>query len=114
MKKPVIILLHVGYWLVFLLLLFVLYGLSSAAALNNEQDPGVGAGEWFKLMFSTTILPGVICFYTFYFTIFSRFLQKRRIPRIFYQCFCCFLCCSNYWWRSWFFELFFRAFLFTG
>jgi two-component system LytT family sensor kinase len=87
MKKPVIILLHVGYWLVFLLLLFVLYGLSSAAALNNEQDPGVGAGEWFKLMFSTTILPGVICFYTFYFIIFSRFLQKRRIPAFFISVF---------------------------
>ena len=87
MKKPVIILLHVGYWLVFLLLLFVLYGLSNAAALSNEQDPGVGAGEWFKLMFSTTILPGVISFYTFYFIIFSRFLQKRKIPAFFISVF---------------------------
>lgn len=83
MKKPIIIILHIGYWLIFLLLLVVLYALTNAAALGNEANEGIGVGEWLKLMFSTTILPGIICFYTFYFFLFSKFLQQRKILAFF-------------------------------
>jgi two-component system LytT family sensor kinase len=43
MKKPVIVLLHIGYWLIYSLLLFVFYGLISAGMASNAKEiSGIG------------------------------------------------------------------------
>lgn len=83
MKKPVIILLHIGYWLVFMLLLIVLFALSNAAASDTDNITALSTVNWYRMMFATTILPGAICFYGYYTVLFSRFLQKRRIGAFF-------------------------------
>lgn len=83
MKKPVIILLHIGYWLIFMLLLTVLFGLSNAAAGYNNNDENMSVWNWYRMMTATTILPGVLCFYGYYTILFSKFLHKRRIVAFF-------------------------------
>ncbi len=83
MKKYVIILLNIGYWAVFMLLLFVLFGLiTQATAVENQEDTPT-LWEWMRFMFSTTILPALVCFYLNYFVVFNRFLRKRKIGAFF-------------------------------
>jgi len=83
MNKSVVVLLHIGYWLVFTLLLAVLFGLSNAATAGDADRDFNSLYEWLKLMFGTTILPAVICFYGYYGLLFTRFLLKRKIAAFF-------------------------------
>ncbi len=83
MKKYVIILLHIGYWAIFMLLLFVLFALISAGATEENKDDMPVLLDWLRFMFSTTILPALFCFYLNYFLVFDRFLRTRRIAAFF-------------------------------
>lgn len=83
MKKPVIILLHVGYWAIFNLLLFVLFGLTNAATAEDPNRDFDNLLQWQKLMFGTTILPAILCFYGYYTILFNWYLNKRKIAAFF-------------------------------
>lgn len=83
MKKYVIVLLNIGYWAVFTLLLFVLFGLISQATAVEDQADSPTILEWMRFMFSTTILPAILCFYLNYFVVFNLFLRKRKIGAFF-------------------------------
>lgn len=83
MNRSVIILLHIGYWLIFTLLLFVLYGLSNAATAGDVDRDFNSLNDWLKLLFGTIILPAIICFYGYYEFLFSRFLNKRKLVAFF-------------------------------
>lgn len=83
MNKPVIVFLHIGYWLIFTLLLFVLFGLSNAATAGDEDRDFKNLFDWLKLMFGTTILPAILCFYGYYGILFTRYLHKRKIAAFF-------------------------------
>lgn len=75
MKRSVILLLHLGYWSIYLLLLSIVFALT--------QLP-VGKGLAFPTeMFTspvgvTSIFPNVITFYLFYFWLFPGFLARRK------------------------------------
>ena len=80
MKRPVIILLHLGYWLMFLFLLLCFFLLSLPMLDNFHKIPlTVVLSRWTYLMIGFAIIPGVISFYIFYHFLFSRFLQKGKI-----------------------------------
>lgn len=83
MKKYVIIILNIGYWAIFMLLLFVLFGLISQATSVENQEDSPKLWDWMQFMFSTTILPALICFYLNYFVVFNLFLRKRKIGAFF-------------------------------
>lgn len=77
MKKPVIILLHIGYWLLYSLLIasFLL------VTVNDKQHKNFQSISGF--MFNTPLalvafIPAVIGFYSFYSYLFNRFLYRKR------------------------------------
>ncbi|MCA6364163.1 MAG: histidine kinase [Bacteroidetes bacterium] len=82
MRKPVIILLHVGYWLMFFLLLALMLGLLLPTFTEmrgpGPHDLGKIARQWFTLMLGMMIVPGVLGFYINYFLLFNRLVKKRR------------------------------------
>ena len=84
MKKPVIILLHTGYWLMFLFLLLAFFVLSLPALDSQHKVPlMILAGRWTYLMIGFAIIPGVISFYSFYYFLFFQFLTKGKILLLF-------------------------------
>lgn len=79
MKKSFIILLHVGYWLLYLLLLALFMLMLSAGAIRSGAPKQEMIFNFFKLMSIMTIIPGLLSFYGFYYFIFPRFLASRKI-----------------------------------
>lgn len=76
MKKPLIALLHVGYWFVFLLLsAMMVYGVSRSDAFSEEERREVLASAYFFIV----LLPAIISFYTFYFLLFPRYFRQKKI-----------------------------------
>jgi hypothetical protein len=78
MKKPMIVLLHVGYWLLYLLLVFMF----TVALSRDLRSVSVG-----HLMFAAPMsvffwVPAITGFYLFYLFLFPRFLQKKKIPAL--------------------------------
>ena len=80
MKRPIIILLHVGYWLMFLFLLLCFF-LLSIPMLGKFHNVGIPAllARWTRLMIGFAIVPALISFYTAYHFLFIRYLQKGKI-----------------------------------
>ncbi|RYD76422.1 MAG: histidine kinase, partial [Sphingobacteriales bacterium] len=78
MKRSFIILLNIGYWLLYLLLLSMLLGILTAGAVKTTPKQDIIIG-FFKIMSMMTIVPGVISFYSFYHYIFNHFLSRKKI-----------------------------------
>lgn len=73
MKRSVIILLHLAYWICFLLLIaFILISIQQ----GRDIMPGKNL---VKAFYTSAIIPGVIAFYSFYTFLFSKFLTKKRM-----------------------------------
>lgn len=72
MKKYVVVLLHLGYWMMYLLMIAMLL-----SALNH------GKLAFRDVLFSpalvSAIVPGLIGFYAFYGLLFEKFLAKKKI-----------------------------------
>lgn len=79
MKKPFIIILHVGYWLLYLSLLMVFFLFLEAGGLNIISKGHERVFVFLKIMGGITILPGLISFYIFYNLLFKRYLSSRKI-----------------------------------
>ncbi len=76
MKKPLIALLHIGYWFVFLILsMMMTYALSSNEDLSNDVTEEVLAAALFFII----LLPAIITFYTFYLVLFPRYFRQKQI-----------------------------------
>lgn len=81
MKKPVVILLHIGYWMMFMLLLLVFFGMV-APGLGGSQKPfdlAVAFRNWVDLMIGFAFVPALVGFYGSYIWLFDRFLKKKKI-----------------------------------
>lgn len=81
MHRSLVIAIHIGYWFMFLLLLmlfyFILMLLPSYA--NLQHPPPTGRFLfWTKLMLGFAVIPGVICFYSFYGFLFNRYLSNKK------------------------------------
>ncbi|PZF74911.1 sensor histidine kinase [Taibaiella soli] len=81
MKKSVIILLHIGYWLLFLLLLaFITLILArSSPRTVNINFRGFFLSQWMPVIAGMAVVPGLISFYSFYTVLFDRLFIRRRI-----------------------------------
>ncbi len=84
MKKSVIILIHIGYWLLYLFLLFLmsLFMVMSSANGKNFFDK-IELFDFVTQIFSFTVVPGLIGFYSFYTYLFPDFLRKKKIALLF-------------------------------
>ncbi|HTF05676.1 MAG TPA: histidine kinase [Bacteroidia bacterium] len=81
MRKPVIVLLHVGYWMLYLLLLTIFFGIFVAEVRGSQAtiDLGEAFVTWITLMIPVAIVPGAIGFYSFYSILFNRYLTRKKI-----------------------------------
>ena len=78
MKKSVITLLHIGYWVVYLFLLLIIL-LCLTLGTNLKTHPAL-TNVRFDIFFSTfAITPAILGFYSFYAVLFSKFLARKRI-----------------------------------
>jgi len=82
-KKSVVILLNLGYWVMYLFLLFVFFVLAVASERAPGMDFKVALWDYYKFMVFLAVAPGLIAFYLGYIFLFNRFLSKRKILKFF-------------------------------
>lgn len=78
MKKWFVVLLHLGYWLLYLLLILMIQ-------LTDRLHRSIGAALYWIFhppLVWVAIVPYVITFYIFYSLLFPRFLQRRRLTKL--------------------------------
>ena len=74
MKKAIVIFIHCGYWLIYLLLLSVIFAIAGMQA--GRTLPNVLS--LFPLIV-LCVAPNLVSFYSFYFLLFSEFLGRRKV-----------------------------------
>lgn len=80
MKKPLLALLHIGYWFVYLLLaMMVMYALSG----NEGIGEGVGEEVMFMAFIFIMLLPAITTFYTAYLLLFPRLFGRKKFALAF-------------------------------
>ncbi len=75
MKKSVVVALHLGYWICYIILLAFIYSIL-------RMSPGGGpnpALHFTKLGFAFAIVPGILGFYFFYGFLFDKYLIRKKI-----------------------------------
>ncbi len=82
MKKIAFILLHIGYWALYIFLLLIFERFMRLDLGRRQQDFHL-ISHSAKLIFASAVVPAVICFYSFYVFLFSMFLAKRKIIALF-------------------------------
>ncbi len=75
MKKIVVVFLHLGYWITYLLLLAFVILLLELPQLNNGQHVKIS----FPFLFCFALLPGAVAFYTLYAVLYDRYFAKKKI-----------------------------------
>jgi two-component system, LytTR family, sensor kinase len=80
MSKSVLALIHIGYWLLYFLLLLLIHFSLRVGAAGGE----LLLDYKFYIFFGVfTIIPAILGFYSFYTALFSRFLSKKKILLLF-------------------------------
>lgn len=80
MKKSVVALLHLGYWLVFVLLISFIVWAFSLPQINKEHSFQIG-----KLIFGFFLfvcIPGILTFYSFYTFLFTKYFIKKKVFKL--------------------------------
>ena len=75
MKKSIIVGLHIGFWLCYLLLTMVLIGLY----IKSQGQVNVSIENPFIRVFFFAFIPSIISFYSFYFLVFPYIRQKKFV-----------------------------------
>ena len=85
MKRWVKGALNAGYWLLYLLLLFMFFVLIFAINVDKGDAWSMKAmlGAWLKGIAVFALIPGILGFYGGYGYLFSRYLQKRKLRTFF-------------------------------
>jgi len=74
-----VILLHVGFWMCYLIMIMVMLG------MYFRDEPAVDSRiiEAFRIIFFFTLVPSIITFYSFYFLLFPKYLKQQKIFKTF-------------------------------
>ena len=75
MKKSIIVLLHLGYWMGYALLLVFVYTLLRAGG-GGGHNPSL---YFFKLGLGFAIIPSIMAFYSAYLFLFPRYLSQKKL-----------------------------------
>ncbi|MDQ6843076.1 MAG: histidine kinase, partial [Bacteroidota bacterium] len=82
MKKPAIVLFHIGYWMMYLFLVVLIF-----KAFNSTKDVVAAKDLGLILYYSPfgfgAFIPALLGFYTFYLFLFKRFLTTKKIFQLF-------------------------------
>jgi two-component system, LytTR family, sensor kinase len=82
MKKPIVLLLHLLYWVMYLLLIAMFFAILNSGKMHITFK-FLCLVLFLKPFGWSTILPGLLGFYTFYLILFDRFLTKQKILKLF-------------------------------
>jgi two-component system LytT family sensor kinase len=74
-KKYIVVLLHIGFWLCYLILIMVILGTHFGDDGDVSEKRVANA---FNILIYIALIPSVISFYLFYFYLFSKFIQPQR------------------------------------
>lgn len=74
MKKSFVFVLHLGFWIVYFVLLFVIL-----AATTKGFSQGINPGYMAKVGFSFVALPSALTFYLFYCYLFPKYIKTNKI-----------------------------------
>jgi sensor histidine kinase YesM len=74
MKRSFVIAIHIGFWLAYFLLLFFII-----VAATQRFSSGPNLGYSIKIGIPLAVLPSFCAFYLFYFFLFPKYIQTRRI-----------------------------------
>ncbi|MEP7264847.1 MAG: sensor histidine kinase [Bacteroidota bacterium] len=77
MKKSVVVLLHVGFWLCFLFLIGIMIGVFYRSN-GHSVDQTARNLNAFKSVFVFGLFPSMITFYFYYFLVFPKYLQHKK------------------------------------
>lgn len=79
MKKSVVFVIHIGFWISYFLLLFLII-----AAATQGFSTGPNFGYIIKLGISFVVFPSISVFYISYFFLFPKYIQTRKIGLSFF------------------------------
>ncbi|MES2628523.1 MAG: histidine kinase [Bacteroidota bacterium] len=82
MKRSIILLLNLTYWLIYCLLLGIFYVLLAATVVKTGAEVPNFGFEWLKLVLGLAVVPGVIGFYSGYLWLYPRFLVTRQLGKL--------------------------------
>lgn len=80
MKKSVVALLHLGYWLVFILLISFIVWAFSLPEINKDHSIPIG-----KIIFGFIVfigIPGMVAFYSFYTFLFTKYFIRKKVFKL--------------------------------
>ena len=78
MKRSFIVLLHIGFWTCYSVLIFIVLGLYGKS-IHNTANHEARVLNALASIFLFACVPSIISFYAFYFIIFPGYLQQRKI-----------------------------------
>ena len=77
MKKSIVILLHIGFWLCYLLLIGIMLAVFYRSS-NPSIDQTARVLNAFKSLFLFAFVPSFLTFYGSYFIVFPKYLQQKK------------------------------------
>ena len=77
MKKSVVVVFHIGFWVCYLLLMLIMLGVFYRSS-SHDIDQTARVANAFKSIFMFAFLPSVITFYMYYFLVFPKYLQQKK------------------------------------
>jgi two-component system, LytTR family, sensor kinase len=84
MKRPVILLFHLGYWVLYALFITLVLGLlNKGGDIGVANDPRLTKFNVFIILYCITFVPAFVAFYSYYFWLFDHFLRKKKIFLLF-------------------------------
>jgi len=78
MKKSIVLAIHIGFWFSYFLVFFFII-----AAATQGFSTGPNLEYLIKFGFPFAVVPSLSCFYLFYFFLFPKYIQNRKIGRSF-------------------------------
>ncbi len=78
MKKSFVVLLHIGFWACYFLLVFIVLGVYSRSVHNESDQEGRVMTAFYSILLFAFI-PSVISYFLYYFFLFPRYLQRKKI-----------------------------------
>ena len=78
MKKSFVVLIHIGFWACYFILIVIMLGVyyRSSNAAGNQETRIVNA---LKSIFLFAFIPSVISYFLYYFILFPKYLQQKKI-----------------------------------
>lgn len=80
MKKSFVVLLHIGFWTCYFLLVFIVLAIYSRSVRNADDQEARVLNAFISILLFAFI-PSVVSYFLYYFILFPRYLQQKKVVR---------------------------------